>query len=143
LFLHLLYISFVNWVDITMRLAFVTICYMWPHLGPLYTRSQGQCWNQIQHSYWCKSWNQSQGFYPRCQGWNRKKTFPSASSSNKCWTLWPCFGPNAEKRIPSHMGGQFVTPGVNVVVFISNLGPIRNPKMLKVGPKFFWSCLLV
>jgi hypothetical protein len=28
------------------------------HLGPLYTRSQGQCSTQIKHSYWCKSWNQ-------------------------------------------------------------------------------------
>jgi len=32
---NLLYISFVNCVDITMRLAFVTICYMSLHLGPL------------------------------------------------------------------------------------------------------------
>jgi hypothetical protein len=50
-YIHLLSISFVNCVDITIRLAFVTICYMWLHLGPLYTRSQGQCWTQIQRSY--------------------------------------------------------------------------------------------
>jgi hypothetical protein len=25
------------------------------HLGPLYTRSQGQCSTQIKHSYWCKT----------------------------------------------------------------------------------------
>jgi len=126
-----------------MRWAFVTICYMWPHLGRLYTRSQGQCWTQIQHSYWCKGWNQPEGLYTRCQGWNRKKTIRSAPSSNKCWTLWPCIGPKAEKRIPSNLGGQFATPGVNVLALISNLGPIPNPKMLKVGPKFFWPCLLV
>jgi hypothetical protein len=30
-------------------------------LGPLYTRSQGQCSTHIQHSYCCKSWNQPQG----------------------------------------------------------------------------------
>jgi len=98
-----------------MRLAFVTICYMWWHLGPLYTMSQGQCWTQIQHSYWC-SWNQPQGLYTRCQGWDRKKTFRSAPSTNKCWTLWPCIGPKAERRIPSNLGGQFATPGVNVLV---------------------------
>jgi len=44
-------------------------------LGPLYTRSQGQCLPQIQHSYWCKSWNEPQGLQTRSQGWNRKKLF--------------------------------------------------------------------
>jgi hypothetical protein len=39
------------------------------------------------------------------------------------------------------LGGQFATPGVNVLAFISNLGPIHNPKMFIVGPKFFWPCL--
>jgi hypothetical protein len=28
-------------------------------------------------------------------------------------------------------------PDINVLAFISNLGPICNPKMLKVDPKFF------
>jgi hypothetical protein len=28
-------------------------------------------------------------------------------------------------------------PSANVVAFISNLGPDKKPKMLKVGPKFF------
>jgi len=32
---------------------------------------------------------------------------------------------------------QFATLVVNVVAFISNLGPDKKPKMLKVGPKFF------
>jgi hypothetical protein len=41
------------------------------------------------------------------------------------------------------LGGQFATPRVNVLAFISKLGPIHNPQMLKVGPKFFWPCLLV
>ncbi len=47
------------------------------------------------------------------------------------------------------LGGQFATLGanvpaflnimtINVLAFISNLGPICNPKMLKVGPKIFW-----
>ncbi len=111
--------------------------YMGRHLGPLYTRSQGQCWKQIQHSDWCKSWNQPQGLYTGCQGWKRKKTFRSTPSTIQCYTLWPCIRPKAEKRIPSTLGSQFATPGVNVLAFISNLGPIRNPKMLKVGPKFF------
>ncbi len=34
---------------------------------------------------------------------------------------------------------QPLGPEVNVLAFISNLGPICNPKMLKVGPKFFWA----
>jgi hypothetical protein len=34
-------------------------------------------------------------------------------------------------------------PDVNVLAFISNLGPICNPKMLKVGPKIFRPWLLV
>jgi hypothetical protein len=49
-------------------------------LGPLYTRSQGQCSTQIKHSYWCKSWDQPQGLYTTSQGWNRKRSFQSASS---------------------------------------------------------------
>jgi hypothetical protein len=40
--------------------------------------------------------------------------------------------------MPSNLGGQFATLGANVPAFISNLGPICNPKVLKVGPKFFW-----
>jgi hypothetical protein len=99
--------------------------------------------NPNQHSYCCKGWNQPQGLYTQCQGWNRKKTFRSTPSTNKWWTLWPCIGPKAEKRIPSNLGGQFAISGVNVLASITNLGPIRNPKMLKVGPKLFWPCLLV
>jgi hypothetical protein len=44
-------------------------------LGPLYTRSQGWSSTQIEHSYWCKGWNQPQGLYTRSQGWNREKIF--------------------------------------------------------------------
>jgi hypothetical protein len=40
------------------------------------------------------------------------------------------------KKDTSNLGGQFATPGANVPAFISILGPICNPKMLKVGPKF-------
>jgi hypothetical protein len=56
---------------------------------------------------------------------------------------------------PSNLGDQFATLGgqfmfqhlnkypdiINVVAFISNLGPICNPKMLKVGPEFFFGDL--
>jgi hypothetical protein len=69
----------------------------------------------------------------------KKKTFRSTPSTTNCWTWWLCIQPKVEKRILSCLGGQFATPGVNVLAFISNLGPIRNPKMLKVGPKFFWA----
>jgi hypothetical protein len=74
------------------------------HIRPALHRCQGKCSPQIQHSYWCKSWNQPQGLYIRCQGWHRKKLFNLPQVSNKCWT-WPCIGPKAEKRIPSNLGG--------------------------------------
>jgi len=51
--------------------------------------------------------------------------------------------PRLKKGYHQILVGQFATPVVNFLAFISNLGPIRNPKMLKVGPKFFWPCLLV
>jgi hypothetical protein len=44
---------------------------------------------------------------------------------------------------PSNLGSQSVTLGANVFAFISNLGPKNTPKMLKVGPNFFWPWLLV
>jgi hypothetical protein len=92
------------------------------HIRPALHRCQGQCSTQIQHSYWGKSWNQPQGFYTRSQGWHRKKLFNLPQVSNKCWTLWPCIGPKAEKRIPSNLGGQFATLlGANVPAFITIL----------------------
>jgi hypothetical protein len=45
--------------------------------------------------------------------------------------------PKADKKIPSNLGGQFATFGANVLAFINNLRPICNPKVLKIGPKFF------
>jgi len=123
-------------------------CVLYPYLGPLYTRSQGQCSIQIQHSYWCKSWNQAQGFYTRSQGWHRKNLFNLPQVTNKFWTLWPCFGPKAQKVDTIKFGRPICNPwdqyssiyqysDVNILTFISNLGPIGNIKMLKVGPKFF------
>jgi hypothetical protein len=47
--------------------------------------------------------------------------------------------PRLKKRIQSNLGGPFATIGANVLAFINNFGPICNPKMLKVGPKFFWA----
>jgi len=46
-------------------------------------------------------------------------------------------GPRLKKRITSNLGSQFPTLVANVVAFISNLGPDKNSKMLKLGPKFF------
>jgi hypothetical protein len=122
---------------------------LYPYLGPLYTRSQGQCSIQIQHSYWCKSWNQAQGLYTRSQGWHTKNLFNLPQVLNKFRTLWPCFGPKAQKtdtikfrRSICNPWGQYSSiyqySDVNVLTFISNLGPIYNIKMLKVGPKFFF-----
>jgi hypothetical protein len=45
--------------------------------------------------------------------------------------------PRLNKRIPSNLGSQFANLVANVVAFISNLGPNKKPKMLKLGPKFF------
>jgi hypothetical protein len=42
-----------------------------------------------------------------------------------------------KKRIPLNSGSQFATILANVVAFISNLGPHKKSKMLKLGPKFF------
>jgi hypothetical protein len=115
-------------------------CSFWI-LGLLYTWSQGQCSTQIQHSYWCKSWNQPQGLYTRSPGWNRKILFNLPQVLINAELYGVVLGTKAGKRIPSNLGGQNLQPlgpDVNVVAFISNLGPICNPKMLKVGPKFFW-----
>jgi len=45
--------------------------------------------------------------------------------------------PRLKKRIPSNLGSQFVTLVANAVAFISNLGPDKKSKRLKLGPKFF------
>ncbi len=45
--------------------------------------------------------------------------------------------PRLKKMIPSNLGSQFVTLAANVVAFISNSGPDKKPKLLKVGPQFF------
>jgi hypothetical protein len=90
-------------------------------LGSLYTKNQGQCSTQIKHSYWCKSWNQPQWLYTRSQGWTRKNLFNLPKVTTKCWTLWPCIGPKAGKRIPSNLGGWFATLGANVSAFIDIL----------------------
>jgi len=45
--------------------------------------------------------------------------------------------PRLKKRIPSNLGSQFATLVANVVAFISNLGPDKNSKMLKLGPQVF------
>jgi hypothetical protein len=49
------------------------------------------------------------------------KLFNRTQVTNKCWTLWPCIGPKAEKRIPSNLGGQSATLGANVPAFTNNL----------------------
>jgi hypothetical protein len=59
--------------------------------------------------------------YTRTQCWNRKKLFNLPQVTNKRWTLWPCIGPKAGKRIPSNLGGQFATLGTNVPAFINIL----------------------
>jgi hypothetical protein len=42
-----------------------------------------------------------------------------------------------KKRIPLNLGSQFATLVANVVTFISNLGPNKKSKMLKVDLEFF------
>jgi hypothetical protein len=79
----------------------------WRILGLLYTRSQGWCSTQIKHSYWCKSWNWPQG----------PMFFNLPQASDKCWTLWPCHGPKAEKKDTN----EFATLGSNIPSFINIL----------------------
>jgi hypothetical protein len=45
--------------------------------------------------------------------------------------------PRLKKRIPLNLGSKFAKLGAIVLAFINNLRPNINPKMLKVGPKFF------
>jgi hypothetical protein len=49
---------------------------------------------------------------------------------------WP---PRLKKKYHQFWESQFVTLGTNIVAFISNLGRNNKPKMLKIGPKFFWA----
>jgi len=37
-----------------------------------YTRSQGEGWTQMKHSYSCNYWNRPQGLYTMSQGWKWK-----------------------------------------------------------------------
>ncbi len=66
-----------------------------------------------------KSWTWPQGLYSRSQGWNIKiYIFNLPQATNKCWTLWPCIGPKAEK---GHHGSQFATLGANLPAFINSV----------------------
>ncbi len=127
----------------------------WFILVPLYTRSQGQCSTQIQHSYWCKSWNQHPRLYTRSQGWHKKKLFNLPWVSIKCWTLWPCIDrqDKAEKKdtIKLNLGGQFATQKLLKLweanlrpKNCSNFGrPICNPKIAQnLGGQFATQKLL-
>ncbi len=49
-------------------------------------------------------------FYTRSQGWNRKKLFNLHKVTNKCWTLWPCIGPKAEKKDTIKFGRLICNP---------------------------------
>jgi hypothetical protein len=42
-----------------------------------------------------------------------------------------------EKNLTTTTSVTICDSDVNVLAFISNLGPNKKPKMLKVGPKFF------
>jgi hypothetical protein len=130
-------------------------CVLYWYLGPLYTRSQDQCSIQIQHSYWCKSWNQPQGLYTSSQGWHRKNLFNRPQVTNKFWTLWPCFGPKAPKKDTIKFGrpicnpwDQYTSiysyPDVNVLTFIIKLGDNLQHKNAQSWPNvFFWPWLIV
>jgi hypothetical protein len=116
-------------------------------LGPLYARSQGQCSTQIQHSYWCKSWNQPQGLYTRSQDWNRKKLFNRAQVLINAKLYGLVLAPRLKKRYHHIWEANLQPLGPifqhlliswrNVLAVIRNLGPICNPKMFKLAPSFF------
>jgi len=89
--------------------------------GSLYTRSQGQCSTQIQDSYGAKVEISPGGFTPVVNADIEKKLFNLAQVTDKCWSLWPCIGPKAGKRISSNLGGQSAILGVSVPAFTNNL----------------------
>ncbi len=68
----------------------------------------------------------------------KKKLFNLPQVTNKCWTLWPCIGPKAQKRIPSNLGGQFATLGANVPTPISKLGANLQLKNAQSWPQAFF-----
>ncbi len=96
-------------------------CVLYPYLGPLYTRSQGQCSIQIQHSYWSKSWIQAQGPYTRVKA-DIEKFFsisPKLLINSEHYGL--VIAPRPKRRIPSNLGGRFTTLGANISAFINIL----------------------
>ncbi len=91
-----------------------------------------------------QSWNRPQRLYIKSQGWKRKNIFNLPQATNKWWTLWPCVGPKAEKRIPLNLGNQFATLGANIPTFIIILktilvtwGQTTSKKGSKLAPSFF------
>jgi hypothetical protein len=128
------------------------------YLGPLYTMSQGQCSTQIKHSYWCKSWNQPQGLFTLGVKPEIEKTFsicPKLLIINaELYRLVLVPRLKKKRRIPIEFGKPicnpwsqcssiYYYPNINVVAFISNLGPHNKPKMLKVLAQVFYPSLLV
>jgi len=121
----------------------------WGHLGPLYTRSPGQCSTQIEHSYWCKNLNQPQGAYNRSQGWNRKSILNLPQLTNINVELYGLLlALRLKKRIPPDLGSQFATLGANVRAFINimrslfyhllvTLGQTTSQRCSKLAPKPF------
>jgi len=109
-----------------------------------YTRSQGQRSTQIQHSYWCKSWNQPQGLYTRSQDWNRKKLFnlPQVLINAELYGL--VLAARLKKDTIKFGRPMFQHLLISWRQCSSILwvtwGQFATP-MLKVGPKIFGPCL--
>ncbi len=99
--------------------------------GPIYTRSQDQRSTQIQHSYWCKSWNQPQPralHYQEYQDWNRKKLFNLPPSTNKCWT-WG----QIEKFSPVRIHPCGCPTGRIAVLLFHSKGPAAASRLAQTG----------
>jgi hypothetical protein len=68
------------------------------HLGPLYTRSQANVQLKSRILIDAKVEISPKALYTRSQGWNRENISNLPKDTNKCWTLWPCIGPQGWKK---------------------------------------------
>ncbi len=77
-----------------------------------------------------EKWNSAlRAFYTMSQRYTRKNLFNLPQVTNKCWTLWALYWPQGWKKDGYHW------------IWEANLQPLgsnNKPKMLEVGPKFFW-----
>jgi len=106
------------WLSIRCKLLWVTKVYFRPKTWNLWLENPTFAAQKLASL----KTNSQKNIHGRSQGWNRKNIFNLPQVTNKCWTLWPCIGPKAEKkRILLNLGSQFATLGADVPAFINIL----------------------